>query len=263
MDILVLMKQVPADLSHVTLTGDHTIDRTSGGPSTNPVDKNALEAAVQLKEGAGGTVTALTVGPAKANAVLKEAAAVGADAGVRVTDDAIVGSDALATARVLAAAVRALSAEKSADLIIAGRQSFDGASAAVPAMVAELLGWTQVTNVSAVEAAGNGVVECRQTHPYGTVRVRATLPAVITVDEYINTPRYPSVKSKLAANKVKFEVLDAAALGVDAVGAGAARTRVLTAEAPPARAAGTRIEGDTAQDQATNLVAALAAANVI
>ncbi|HEY0185950.1 MAG TPA: electron transfer flavoprotein subunit beta/FixA family protein [Cellulomonas sp.] len=259
MQIAVLVKQVPDDLAGVRLTAGSTVDRSAGPAVTDPVDRNALEAAVQLVEAAGGTVTVVVLGPASAKAVLKECVSVGATAGVHVSDDALVGSDALATARVLAAAVRRLG---TVDLVLAGARSFDGGTAAVPAMVAELLDLPQVTQVTAIEADGDALL-CTQVLDDGHARVRLPLPGVVSVDEYINTPRYPSVKSKLAANKAVFEVLTAADLGVAEVGAPAAHAVLVAAEVPPAREPGIRITGADARDTAEKLVAALAGAGVL
>ncbi len=262
MEIAVLVKQVPEDLGAVRLTAGHTVDRSAGPAVTDPVDRNALEAAVQLAEPVGGTVTVITVGPASAKAVLKECVSVGATRGVHVSDEGLAGSDALGTARVLAAAVRQLSATTPVDLVLAGAKSFDGATAAVPAMVAELLDLPQVTTVTEI-VAEDGALVCRQVLDDGHARVRLSLPGVVSVDEYINTPRYPSVKSKLAANKATFEVLTAADLGVTEVGAAAAGAVVLGTTVPPAREPGVRVTGEDARDTADKLVAALVGAGVL
>lgn len=261
MQIAVLVKQVPDDLAGTRLTDAGTVDRSTGPAVADPVDRHALEAAVQLAEAAGGAVTVVVMGPASAKAVLKECISVGAAAGVHVSDEGLVGSDALGTARVLAAAVRRLGP---VDLLLAGARSFDGATAAVPAMVAELLDLPQVTQVTAIEAE-DGALLCTQVLEGGHARVRLPLPGVVTVDEYVNTPRYPSVKTKLAANKAVFEVLTAADLGLDAgeVGAAAARAVVVATEVPPAREPGTRITGTDARDTADKLVAALVGAGVL
>lgn len=258
MDIAVLVKQVQEDLSGVRMTADRTVDR-SGSAVTDPVDRHALEAAVQLVEAHGGTVTVVTMGPASAKAALKECVSVGATRGVHVLDDALVGSDALTTARVLAAAVRRLGP---VDLVLAGARSYDGAAAAVPAMVAELLDLPQVTAVEAIEHDGDALV-CRQVVEGGHARVRLPLPGVVSVEEQLNTPRYPSVKTKLAANKAVFEVLTAADLGVEDAGLAAAHAVVVDVTAPPAREPGVRIEGATPAETAEKLVAALAGAGLL
>lgn len=262
MQIAVLVKQVPEDVAGVPLTADHTLDRGAGPAVTDPVGRNALEAAVQLAESAGGdgsTVTVLVMGPAGARSVLKECISVGAHRGVHVLDDAVAGSDALGTARVLAAALRHVGPF---DLVLAGARSFDGATAAVPAMVAELLDLPQVAAVTEIEAA-DGALVCRQVLDDGHARVRVPLPGMVSVDEYINTPRYPSVRSKLAANKATFDVLTAAELGVVDAGPDAARAVVVDNAAPPAREPGVRIAGADARDTADKLVAALAGAGVL
>ena len=259
MKILVLVKQVPTDLGAVKLNEDHTLDRTAAGVQLNPVDKNALEAAVQLTEQLGGEVTVLSMGPATVKATLKECVAVGAHRGVAITDEAFAGSDAWATARVLAAAVRHLGGF---DLVLAGKQSFDGGTGEVPVMVAELLDLPQVTGVTALEASADALV-CTQVLDGGQAKVQVALPAVVTVDEYVNTPRYPSVKSKLAANKASFDQLTNAELAVPEVGLAASGTTILSATRPPARQPGARVEGDTPAQVAENLVAALVAAHVL
>jgi electron transfer flavoprotein beta subunit len=259
MQIAVLVKQVPEDPGATRLTPAGTVDRSAGPQVTDPVDRNAVEAAVQLAETAGGTVTVIAMGPETARATLKECVSVGATAGVHLSEDGLAGSDALATARVLAAAVRRVGP---VDLVLAGARSSDGATAAVPAMVAELLDLPQVTNVTAIEARDDGLV-CTQVLDDGHTRVLLPLPGLISVDEYANTPRYPSVRSKLAANKAVFEVLTAADLGVTEVGPAAARAVVVATEEPPARQPGVRITGTDARDTAEKLVAALADAGAL
>lgn len=259
MKILVLVKQVPTDLAAVTLNDDHTLDRSAAGAGVNAVDRNALEAAVQLVEQHGGEVTVLSMGPASVKSALKECISVGAHRGVAVTDDAYAGCDAWATARVLAAAVRHLGPF---DLVLAGKQSYDGATGEVPPMVAELLDLPQVTHVTGLSAEADALV-CTQVLDAGQARVRVQLPAVVTVDEYVNTPRYPSVKSKLAANKATFDVLTNAELGLDEVGLAASRTTIVSATRPPARAAGVRIDGGSPQEIAQQLVKALEAAHIL
>ncbi|NTW40789.1 MAG: electron transfer flavoprotein subunit beta/FixA family protein [Cellulomonadaceae bacterium] len=260
MDILVLVKQVPGDLAGVTVTPSHTVDRDAGAQVLNPVDKNALEAAVTLKEAHGGTVTVLTLGPASARPILKECISVGADRGVHVSDEAFAGSDAWGTARVLAAAAGSLGAF---DVVLAGARSYDGGTAAVAPMVAELLGLPQVTNVTGIESADGSLV-CRQALDDGQVLVKVALPAVVTVDEYINKPRYASVKSKMAANKATFDVLTSADLAIDgSAGLAGSVATVVSASAPAARAAGVVIDGGSPAEIAEKLVAALAAASVL
>lgn len=259
MQIAVLVKQVPDDPATTPLSPGGALDRSAGTGVTDPVDRNAVEAAVQLAETAGGTVTVIAMGPEQTRATLKECVSVGATAGVHVSDAGLAGSDALATARVLAAAVRHVGPF---DLLLAGARSSDGATAAVPAMVAELLDLPQVTNVTAVEAE-DGALLCTQVLDDGHARVRLPLPGLVSVDEYANTPRYPSIKSKLTANKATFPVLTAADLGVGAVGHEAARAVVVATEEPPARQPGQRITGTDARDVAEKLVAALADAGAL
>jgi electron transfer flavoprotein beta subunit len=259
MHIGVLVKQVPEDPATARLTPGGTVDRSAGPQVTAPVDRHALEAAVQLAEATGGTVTVLAMGPEQVRSTLKECVSVGATTGVHVSDAGLAGSDALATARVLAAAVRHVGP---VDLLLAGARSSDGGTAAVPAMVAELLDLPQVTHVTAIEARADGLV-CTQVLDDGRTRVLLPLPGLVSVDEYVNTPRYPSVRSRLAANKAVFEVLTAADLGVTEVGPAAARAVVVATEQPPARQPGVRIAGTDARDTAEKLIAALADAGAL
>lgn len=246
MNIAVLVKQVPEDPA---------ADPATAARITDPVGRNALEAAVQLTEATGGTVTVITLGPAAATSTLKECISVGAHAGIRVDDEGLSRADGLTIARVLAAAVRRLDG---VDLVLAGARSYDGGTPVVPAMVAELLGLPAVTAVTALDAEDGGLL-CTRVVDDGHERVRLPLPGLVTVDEHVNTPRYPSVKSKLAANKARFDVIGLADLGVTP----APHTVVVDVTEPPVREPGTVIAGDTAQDTADKLVAALVGAGVL
>jgi electron transfer flavoprotein beta subunit len=167
----------------------------------------------------------------------------GADKAVHVLDDAIHGSDAAATARVLAAALGTLEW----DVAVAGSEATDARGAVVPAMLAEVLGVPQLTQARKVEIDGS-TVRIERVTDTGFDRVEATLPAVLSVVEKINDPRYPSFKGIMAAKSKPIAVMSLADLGVDAgqVGLTGSRTRVDSFENAPPRAAGQTVkdEGD-------------------
>ena len=253
MNIVVCVKQVPDSWAEKKLDpADNTLDREAADAVVNELDEYAVEEALQIQERLGGadavTVTVLSMGPEKAAEAIRKALSMGADQAVHVVDPALHGSDALATSHVLAAAVQRIAP----DLLILGSESTDARMSVVPAMVAERLGWPQLTFAGKVEldgdgAAGSAITVQRQTD-YGYDVVTAALPAVVSVVEKINEPRYPSFKGIMAAKKKPVETLTLADVGVDAseVGLAGAWSAVDTFAARPPRQAGTIVkdEGD-------------------
>jgi electron transfer flavoprotein beta subunit len=167
----------------------------------------------------------------------------GADKAIHVSDDALHGSDLLATAKVIAAAIRRI---EGVDLVIAGNEASDGRGGAVPAVVAELLGLPQLTHARRLTVDGSTVKVDRETADEGLTRLEASLPALVSVTEKINEPRYPSFKGIMAAKKKPVETLTVADLGVDAgeVGLGNAWSTVVEAAPKPPRTAGQRVEDE-------------------
>ncbi len=155
-----------------------------------------METALQLTEAHGGEVTVVTMGPDRAAESLRKALAMGAHKAVHVLDDGLAGSDALQTSAALAAAIRTLSV----DLVITGNESTDGRTGSVPAMLAERLGLPQVTSVRTLEIDGTAL-RAERVHDGGYSEVTASLPALISVTEKINEPRYPNFKGIMAAKK--------------------------------------------------------------
>jgi electron transfer flavoprotein beta subunit len=188
-------------------------------------------------------VTVLTVGPENATEAVRKALQMGADEAVHVLDDAIHGSDAPATSLVLAAAIGKLEH----DLVVTGMASTDGIMSVVPAMLAERLGLPQVTLASEVTVE-NGTVRIRRDGDTSTEIIESSLPAIVSVTDQINEPRYPSFKGIMAAKKKPLQTWSLADLGVDAgdVGLGAAWTAVDEITARPPRQAGQIVtdEGD-------------------
>ncbi|WP_086660665.1 electron transfer flavoprotein subunit beta/FixA family protein [Lentzea kentuckyensis] len=241
MNIVVLVKQVPDTWSERKLTdADHTLDRESADAVLDEINERAVEEALLLQEAHGGEVTVIAMGPDRATDAIRKALSMGADKAIHVSDEALHGSDVLATAKVLA---KAIGTVENVDLVIAGNEATDGRAGAVPAIVAELLGLPQVTQLRKVTVEGSTIKGERETDE-GVAFLEASLPAVVSVTEKINEPRYPSFKGIMAAKKKPVSTLTVADLGIDAseVGLSGAWTQVLEAAPKPPRSAGQRVE---------------------
>ncbi|CAN5247984.1 electron transfer flavoprotein subunit beta/FixA family protein [soil metagenome] len=235
-----LVKHVPDIQSERALGPDGRVVRDGGDGTINELDENAVEAALLLVEQHGGEVVALTVGPADAVDAVRRALQLGADAGVHVLDDAIAGSDVFGTVAVLAAAVRRLGAEAPVDLVLTGMAGLDGLTSLVPAALAAELDLPQLTLASelTVVASDSGwTARVRRDLDHATEVLEAPLPALVSVTDQANEPRYPNFKGIMAARKKPVEVLGLADLGVEAavVGDAGARTEVVDAARRPAR----------------------------
>jgi electron transfer flavoprotein beta subunit len=232
MNIVVCVKQVPDTETTRTLkSDDKTLDRAAADGVLNELDEYAVEEALRIKEAHGGEVTVLTMGPDKATDTIRKALSMGADKAVHLTDEALAGSDALQTSY----AIQQVLGRTGFDLVILGSESTDARTGVLAAMLAERLGVPQLSLANKVEIDGSGIKVQRQTD-YGYDKVEATLPAVVSVVEKINEPRYPSFKGIMAAKKKPFETLGIADAGIDAaqVGLANAATEVVDfAEAPP------------------------------
>lgn len=242
MNIVVCVKQVPDTWSERKLDqDDKTLDRASADGVINELDEYAIEEALQLGEAQGGEVTVLCMGPDKAGESIRKALSMGADKAVHVVDDALHGADAVQTASALAAALRQLEF----DLVVLGSESTDARMSVVPAMLAELLGVPQLTYASKVEIDGSAIRIQRQAE-YGYDEVEGTLPAVVSVVEKINEPRYPSFKGIMAAKKKEVASLGASELSLDPGQAGlaGAATEVVEFAAAPPREKGTIVTDD-------------------
>jgi electron transfer flavoprotein beta subunit len=234
--IAVCVKQVPDTWAEKKLKADtSTLDRESADGVLNELDEYAVEQALQLVEANGGEVVIVTMGPERAAETLRKAISMGADAGIHVLDNNLAGSDAIATSAVLAKALEG----RDFDLILFGSESTDARMSVIPAMVAERLGLAQVTFAQKVNVDGTTLTAERVTD-YGFDTLTASLPAVVSVVEKINEPRYPSFKGIMAAKKKPVETLTAADLGLDpsVVGAGAAWSAVADFAARPPKPAG-------------------------
>jgi electron transfer flavoprotein beta subunit len=244
MNIVVCMKQVPDTYSERKLRpSDSTLDRDAADGVINELDEYAVEEGLRLAEAHGGAVTILSMGPERASESIRKALSMGADKAVHVVDDALAGSDALATSAALAAVLGRIGF----DVVILGSESTDARMGVMAAMLSERLGVPQLSFASKVEIDGTEISINRQAD-YGYDRVQATLPAVISVVEKINEPRYPSFKGIMAAKKKPVEKLSVADIGLDPgqVGMASASSEVVSFASRPPRQAGTVVkdEGD-------------------
>ncbi len=244
MDIVVCVKQVPDTWAEKRLDpADRTLDRASVDSVMNELDEYAVEEALRLKEAHGGEVTVLTMGPESAVETIRKPLSMGADKAVHLTDPALHGSDAVQTSYALAQVLRMLSF----DLVVLGSESTDARMSVLPAMLAERLGLPQLSLARKVEVDGSTVRIERQTDT-GYEVVEASLPAVLSVVEKINEPRYPSFKGIMAAKKKPLTTLAVADAGIDPdrVGLAHATTRVADFAARPPRGRGTIVDNDGA-----------------
>jgi electron transfer flavoprotein beta subunit len=255
MEIVVLVKQVPDTESLIEIEDDGvSIKKQDIKWVMNPYDEIAVEEALQIRDAQGGAVTVVSMGPQKTVETIRTALAMGADKGVHVNDPAAEGSDALATAKILAAVVK----EIGCDLIIAGHRAVDEDNYQVAAGVAEILDIPQISMVVKAEVL-DGKIKCHRTIEGGTVVVEAALPALFTTQRGLNEPRYASLPGIMKAKKKPVEVKTVADLGLDASAVGAAnrKVKIKALNFPPERQAVKIIEAESAQEKAAELVRVL------
>lgn len=256
MKIIVCMKQVPAT-SQVEIDPESgNLKRGSAGTRTNPYDLYALECALQIREQTGGSVTVLTMGPAQAEEMIRDAYNMGADEGIILSDRKFAGSDVLATSYTLAQGIRLL---QGADLIICGRQTTDGDTAQVGPAIAEHLHIPHCAWVAAIEQVDGEAITLRQDFGSLTQVSRMCYPCLVTVDKDICVPRLPSYRLARATKErpvrlVRFE--DLPKRDLTRYGAVGSPTRVERIFAPEAAAASVRLEG-TAASKADQLAGLL------
>lgn len=243
------MKQVPDSWAQKKMK-DGLLDRHGVDAVLNDLDEYAIEEALRIVEAHGGngeagsnSITVISMGPERTADAVRKALSMGADGGIIVTDPALAGSDALATSKVLAAVVQS----GDFDLVFCGTESTDARMSVVPAMIAQRLGWAQLTFAGSVDVDvdAKSVTITRVTET-GIETMKAQFPAVIGVIEKINEPRYPSFKGIMAAKKKPVEIKDLASLGIDAalVGSAGAWSEVIDSKDRPPRAAGIKIVDD-------------------
>jgi len=253
--ICVLVKEVPdAAVEKRIDSSSKRIDR-GGEKNLNPFDTHAIEAAMQVKEGGAvevEEVVAVTMGPESAFRALHKAVSLGADRSIHLTDEALAGSDCCATGHALAKVLEA----ESPDLVLLGQQSDDGECYTMGAIVADHLKMPSLTQVIKMDVA-EGKLTCERQAEYGYDTVEIDLPAVISVGDAINEPRYPSLKAIMGAKKKQLDTKSIGDVGIEAdkVGADGSRTSVLAINPPPDKAAGEIIEDEDTNETVEKIVA--------
>src|SRR5581483_2963020 len=227
----------------------------SGEKNLNPYDTHAIEAAMQIKE--GGTVpveeiVAVTMGPESAVRALHKAVSLGADRSVHLTDGGLAGSDVAATGYALAQTLQ----RESPDLVLLGQQSDDGECYTIGAVVAEHLGMPSLTQVIKMDVEGEAL-RCERQAEYGYDTVQVRLPAVISVGDAINEPRYPSLKAIMGAKKKPLETHATGDVGIESgqVGEAGSKTQVLEINPPPQKEPGEIIEDEDTNETVERIVA--------
>lgn len=242
MKIVVCVKHVPDP--NLPMRVDPATRRLVRDPAQSVLDtadEYGVEAGLRLVEQHGGEVVALSMGPPAAEEALRRAMAMGAERAILITDPALAGSDALATARALAAVVR----QESPDLVICATESTDAYSGMTPGAMAEILDLPQLTFARSVDVA-DGAITIQRATDTGYQTVTASLPALLTVTASIAEPRYPSFKGLMAAKRKAIEQRDAASLGLSpaAIGEAGAKERVLSIEAVKEEKRGVKVTDD-------------------
>jgi electron transfer flavoprotein beta subunit len=250
-DILVLLKQVPATESLITIADNGTDIRSDGLKYViNPYDELAVEEALQIRDAQGGSVTIISVGGARTAEAIRTGLAMGADKGILI-DPGDIACDALGVARLLAAAVK----NEPCDLVIAGHRAVDDDNFQVGTAVAELLGIPNISMVIKTDIA-DGAITCLCTVEGGTKTVEAPLPALISTQRGLNEPRYASLPGIMKAKKKPLETKSPADVGID-IDSLKPMVTIRRLKTPPDRQAGRIIEGETVQAKAAALAKAL------
>jgi electron transfer flavoprotein beta subunit len=252
--ICVLVKEVPDAAVEKRIDPSTGRLNRSGEKNLNPFDTHAIEAAMQLKEGGSidvDEVIAVTMGPESAVRALHKAVSLGADRSVHLSDDALAGSDVAATGYALAQTLK----RESPDLVLLGQQSDDGECYTIGAVVAEYLQMPSLTQVIKMDVVSDSLTAERQAE-YGYDTVEIKLPAVISVGDAINEPRYPSLKAIMGAKKKPLDTVGTGDVEIDAakVGGDNSAAQWTAAKAPPQKAAGEIIEDEDTNETVEKIV---------
>ncbi|MBI4668003.1 MAG: electron transfer flavoprotein subunit beta/FixA family protein [Elusimicrobia bacterium] len=257
LNVIACIKQTPAT-GAIQLDQKGEIVTSAMTYGISPLDEYALEEALRIKERVPGSWTAaLTMGPAKAQEILRESIARGCDAVYHLSDDAFEGSDTYATSYILSQGIRKIIAEKGkVDLVICAKQASDGETGQVGPAIAAWLDWPNVSFVKKIEETTDKIIRVVRMMEDGQDVVEMALPALISVVKEIAEPRLPSLKGKMAAKKAVIPTWKAADISADAakIGPGGSPTVILKKELPPKRSGGMKIDGATAQEKARKLV---------
>jgi electron transfer flavoprotein beta subunit len=253
--ICVLVKEVP-DAAVEKRMDQNTMRLDRGGEKNlNPFDTHAIEAAMQIKEGGAvqvDEIVAVTMGPESAQRALHKAVSLGADRSVQLTDDALAGSDVCASGYALAQVLK----RESPDLVLLGQQSDDGECYTMGAVVADHLQMPSLTQVIKIDTQ-EGKLRCERQAEYGYDTVEVELPAVISVGDAINEPRYPSLKAIMGAKKKPLDRVSAGDAGIEAarIGEDGSRTKVVALNPPPQKEKGEIIEDEDTNETVEKVVA--------
>ena len=266
MKAIVCVKQVPDTSGKVAVNPDGTLNRASMATIINPDDMNAVEAALQLKDEIGCTVTVVTMGPPPAQGMLRELMAMGADEAVLVSGREFGGSDTFATSQILAAAIKAIGLEEDT-IVFCGRQAIDGDTAQVGPQIAEKLQIPQVSYVADIKKDGNTLV-CKRMLEDGYMSVQVQTPCLLTCIKELNTPRYMTISGIVDCFDKPMTVLDYPALKddplieVDTIGLKGSPTNIFKSFTPPQKGVGRMLTGSAAE-VTKELADVLAAKHVI
>ena len=247
MKVIVCVKQVPDTSGKVAVNPDGTLNRASMATIINPDDKNAVEAALTLKDNTGCKVVVVTMGPPPAEGMLRELLAMGADEAVLVSGREFGGSDTFATSQILAAAVKKIGIDDG-DIVMCGRQAIDGDTAQVGPQIAEKLGIPQVTYVADLKVEGTKVT-CKRMLEDGYMTIETQTPCLLTAIKELNAPRYMTVGGIFDCYNKPLTVYDYEALKddplieVDTIGLKGSPTNIYASFTPPQKGAGTMLEG--------------------
>ena len=247
MKAIVCVKQVPDTSGKVAVNPDGTLNRASMATIINPDDKNAVEAALTLKDNTGCEVVVVTMGPPPAEGMLRELLAMGADRGVLVSAREFGGSDTFATSQILAAAIKKIGVEDD-DIVFCGRQAIDGDTAQVGSQIAEKLGIPQISYAADVKVEGDTVTVKRMLED-GYMTIETQTPCLLTCIKELNEPRYMSVGGIFDCYKKPVEVYDYNTLKddplieVDTIGLKGSPTNIFKSFTPPQKGKGRMLEG--------------------
>lgn len=247
MKVIVCVKQVPDTSGKVAVNPDGTLNRASMATIINPDDKNALEAALTLKDNTGCEVVAVTMGPPPAEGMLREILAMGADRAVLVSSREFGGSDTFATSQILAAAIKKVGLEND-DIVLCGRQAIDGDTAQVGSQIAEKLDIPQVSYVADIKVDGTKVTVKRMLED-GHMTIETQTPCLLTCIKELNQPRYMSVGGIFDCYKKPVDVYDYNTLKddplieVDTIGLKGSPTNIFKSFTPPLKGVGRMLEG--------------------
>ena len=247
MKIIVCVKQVPDTSGKVAVNPDGTLDRASMQTIINPDDKNAVEAALQLKDETGCRVTAVTMGPPPAEGMLRELIAMGCDDAVLISGREFGGSDTFATSQIIAAGINAIGLEKD-DIVFCGRQAIDGDTAQVGPQIAEKLHLPQVTYAADIKKDGDTITVQRMLED-GYMTIKVQTPCLLTCIKELNNPRYMSIGGILSTYSKPLTTLgyedlkDHPLIDATTIGLKGSPTNIFKSFTPPQKGAGMMLEG--------------------